>query len=106
MFFNNVTKKHFGHGCLSCNIDYYMNTNFPNNKLSSQTNSKNLESWGFFSLNYTLFICGIIIIILGYIIMATGEVNSFQSLNIAPLFLFIGYIVLIPLSLIIESKDN
>ena len=57
-------------------------------------------------MNYILFICGIIIILLGYIIMATGEVNSFQSLNIAPLFLFIGYIILIPLSLIIESKDN
>ena len=38
--------------------------------------------------------------------MATGEVNSFQSLNIAPIFLFIGYIILIPLSLIIERKDN
>ncbi len=106
MFFNNVTKKHFGHECLGCNIDCYMNTNFPNNKSGSQSNSKNLEPWGFFSLNYMLFICGIIIILSGYIIMATGEVNSFQSLNIAPLFLFIGYIVLIPLSLIIESKDN
>ena len=61
---------------------------------------------GFFSLNYILFICGVIVILLGYIIMATGEVNSFQSLNIAPLFLFFGYIILIPLSLIIESKDN
>ena len=83
-----------------------MNTNFLNNKLDTQTNSKNLESWGFFSLNYILFICGIIVILLGYIIMVTGEVNSFQSLNIAPIFLFIGYIILIPLSLIIESKDN
>jgi len=106
LFFINVTKKDFGHEYLGCNIDCYMNTNFQNNKLGSQTNSKNLESWGFFSLNYILFICGIIIILLGYAIMATGEVNSFQSLNIAPLFLFIGYIILIPLSLIIESKDN
>ena len=106
MFFNNVTKKHFGHECLGCNIDCYMNTNFQNNKLGSQTVSKNLESWDLSSLNYILFICGIITILLGYIIMATGEVNSFQSLNIAPLFLFFGYIILIPLSLIIESKDN
>ena len=106
MFFNNVTKKHFGHERLRCNIDCYMNPNFQNNKLGSQTDSKNLESRYLFSLNYILFICGIITILLGYIIMATGEVNSFQSLNIAPLFLFIGYIILIPLSLIIESKDN
>ena len=38
--------------------------------------------------------------------MATGEVNSFQSLTIAPIFLFIGYIILIPLSLIIEKKEE
>ena len=106
MFFNNVSKKHFGHERLGCNIDCYMNTNFQNNKLGSQNNPNNFELWDFFSLNYILFICGIIIILLGYIIMATGEVNSFQSLNIAPIFLFIGYIILIPLSLIIESKDN
>ena len=83
-----------------------MNTDFESNKLDLQTNSKNFDSWGFSSLNYLLFICGIILILLGYIIMATGEVNSFQSLNIAPFFLFIGYIILIPLSLIIKSKDN
>ena len=35
--------------------------------------------------------------------MATGEVNSFQSLTLAPILLFLGYIILIPISLIIEK---
>ena len=83
-----------------------MNTDSDNNKLDLRDNSKNFKSWNFSSMNYLLFIFGIIIISLGYVIMATGEVNSSQSLSIAPVLLFIGYIVLIPLSLIIDHKDN
>ncbi len=60
----------------------------------------------FSKLNYFIFIFGLISIFFGYIIMSTGEVNSFQSLTLAPIFLFTGYIILIPLSLIIERKKN
>ena len=42
----------------------------------------------------------------GYIVMAKGEVNSFQSLTLAPIFLFLGYIILIPISLLIKRKEN
>ena len=52
---------------------------------------------------YLLF-SGILLIILGYIIMAYGEVNSFQSLTLAPIILFIGYIILIPSALIYKGK--
>ena len=45
-------------------------------------------------------------IFFGYLIMATGEVNSFQSLTLAPIFLFLGYIILIPISLLIKTKEN
>jgi len=83
-----------------------VNTNFKNNKSKIQTNSKRFELWGFYRLNYLLFIYGFILILLGYVVMATGEVNSFQSLTIAPIFLFIGYIILIPLSLMIENKEK
>tara|TARA_Y100001980_G_C14541724_1_gene319832 strand:- start:54 stop:263 length:210 start_codon:yes stop_codon:yes gene_type:complete len=64
------------------------------------------QLWGFSKLNYTIFISGLISIFLGYIVMASGEVNSFQSLTLSPIFLFIGYIILIPLSLIIKSKKG
>ena len=63
--------------------------------------SKNLfESWSFNKTNYFLLFSGILLIILGYFIMAYGEVNSFQSLTLAPVILFIAYIILIPSALI------
>ncbi len=47
---------------------------------------------------------GIVTIILGYIIMATGDTYSFQSLSLAPVLLFIGYIILIPIALLYKKK--
>jgi len=38
--------------------------------------------------------------------MSKGSVNSFQSLTFAPILLFIGYLVLIPLSLLIKDKNS
>ena len=64
------------------------------------------QFWGFSKLNYLIFTFGLISILFGYIVMATGEVNSFQSLTLAPIFLFLGYIILIPISLIINRKEN
>ena len=51
------------------------------------------------------FIAGIILVILGYIVMAAGETYSFQSLTLAPILLFVGYIILIPIALIYK-KDK
>jgi hypothetical protein len=38
--------------------------------------------------------------------MANGTVNSFQSLTIAPIMLFTGYIIVIPAALIYRDKSN
>ena len=64
------------------------------------------ESWTFTRINYIIFGVGIVIIITGYVIMATGDVNSFQSLTIAPIMLFFGYLVIIPVSLIYRDKSE
>ena len=64
-------------------------------KDSNNTNN----NWPFKKINYLLFGIGILVIILGYIIMALGEVDSFQSIKLAPMILLIGYIVIIPLSI-------
>jgi len=61
-------------------------------------------SWSFNKTNYLLLFSGILLIILGYIIMAYGGVNSFQSLTLAPIILFFGYIILIPSALIYRGK--
>mgnify|MGYP006078022915 FL=1 len=73
----------------------------------NQENNKStlFESWSFSNVNYLLFGLGLTLIILGYIVMGNGEVNSFQSLTIAPIMLFLGYIVLIPASLIYRDKN-
>ena len=61
-------------------------------------------SWSFNKTNYFLLFSGVLFIILGYIVMAYGEVNSFQSLTLAPIILFIGYIILIPSALIYRER--
>lgn len=54
--------------------------------------------------NYYLFFAGLFVIIVGYICMATGPVNGFISLTLSPILVSIGYLVLIPVSLIYRKK--
>ena len=58
----------------------------------SENNEKGhlFETWSFSKKNYMFFSLGLVLIILGYVVMATGEVNSFQSLTLAPIMLFAG----------------
>ena len=63
-----------------------------------------VEGWTFNRINYIIFFIGVLFIVFGYIIMATGTVNSFQSLTLAPIMLFLGYIIIIPASLIYRGK--
>tara|TARA_B100000965_G_scaffold279075_1_gene236910 strand:+ start:2999 stop:3217 length:219 start_codon:yes stop_codon:yes gene_type:complete len=56
--------------------------------------------WPYKRKNYVLFGIGVFVIILGYLTMYLGEVNSFQSLVVSPLLLLIGYLVLIPYALL------
>ena len=63
------------------------------------------DTWSYTKKNYILFVCGIIMIILGYIIMVSGETNSFQSLSLSPVILLIGYLILIPASLLYKEKE-
>ncbi len=86
---------------MNCNF-IGMSNLFHNNKDSSE---ELFQNWTFKKENYVFFIAGIISVILGYIIMATGETYSFQSLTLAPILLFVGYIILIPIALIYK-KDK
>ena len=83
-----------------------MTINTKKDQLKDKSHMNVSLSWGFSKLNYLIFTFGLISILFGYIVMATGEVNSFQSLTLAPIFLFLGYIILIPISLIINRKEN
>ena len=86
---------------MNCNFRLMSNL-FQNNKDSSENI---FNSWSYDKKNYVLFGAGIITIILGYIMMAAGDTYSFQSLSLAPVLLFIGYIVLIPIALLYTKKN-
>ena len=78
-----------------------MSNLFHNNKDSS---GNLFQGWSYDKENYIFFVAGIVAVILGYIIMATGKTYSFQSLSMAPILLFIGYIILIPSALIYKKR--
>ena len=73
---------------------------------NSDSNASLFESWDFTTINYILFGIGLALIIVGYLVMAAGEVNSFQSLTLAPIMLFIAYIIVIPAGLIYREKSS
>ena len=74
----------------------------------NNNNSASLfEGWAFGKTNYILFTIGVFMLIIGYYLMASGSVNSFQSLTLSPILLFLGYIIIIPLALVYREKvDN
>ena len=73
-------------------------TNFP--IMENKNKKKLLFSWPDKRKNYILFGVGVFVIIVGYLIMYSGEVDSFQSLVISPLLLLAGYLVIIPMALL------
>ena len=75
-------------------------------KQGNLDNKTLFHSWSFGKINYVLFGIGLFVIILGYIVMATGETESIQSVKIAPLILIIGYCIFIPASILVKPKDK
>jgi general stress protein CsbA len=58
------------------------------------------------STNYIIFGIGILAIIIGYLVMASGDTNSFRSLSLAPIILLIGYLIIIPVAILYRKKEN
>ena len=72
----------------------------------NQNNKTLFHSWSFGRINYQLFGIGLLVIILGYIIMATGKTESIQSVKIAPLILIVGYCIIIPAAILVKPKNK
>jgi len=70
--------------------------------------SKNKEKinfqWPYRRKNYILFAIGVFVIIVGYLIMYLGKVDSFQSLTLSPILLLIGYLIIIPYALLYRNN--
>ena len=75
-------------------------------KQENTDNKALFHSWSFGRINYQLFGIGLFVIILGYIIMASGETESIQSVKIAPLILVFGYCIVIPAAILVKPKDK
>ena len=56
--------------------------------------------------NYQLFFGGLAFIIIGYVLMWNSEVYSQQALTVSILFLAVGYLILIPLAVILKEKKS
>lgn len=56
--------------------------------------------------NYMIIGLGIVLIIIGYILMAANSVDGFLPTVIAPILLVAGYCVIIPLGILIKDKTN
>jgi len=66
----------------------------------SQNKEKVNFQWPYKRKNYVLFAIGVFVIIVGYLIMYLGKVDSFQSLTLSPILLLIGYLIIIPYALL------
>ena len=76
------------------------------NKKKEEKNIHLFKGWTFSKKNYVLGGIGLATIIFGYVIMASGTVNSFRSLTLAPIMLFIGYLIIIPIALLYRDKKK
>jgi ATP/ADP translocase len=56
--------------------------------------------------NYYLLILGIVVIVVGFYFMTIGPWDSFSSLVISPILLFIGYVIVFPLSIFLRKKSE
>ncbi len=56
--------------------------------------------------NFLLLLLGLVIIIAGFVFMSMGPWNSFPSLFISPVLLVIGYLLVLPASILYFKKDK
>jgi len=56
--------------------------------------------------NYLLLALGFIVIIVGFYLMSVGSWNSFASLQISPIILVIGFVVIFPAAIFYRKKDK
>ena len=56
-------------------------------------------------LNRRLFVAGIVVIVAGYFCLGQSPVSGFLSHTFAPILLTVGYVILIPLSLLFRNPS-
>lgn len=64
------------------------------------------ESLGLTKINLYIFIASLLFIILGYVLMALGDTYDVLSLYVSPIVLVIGYVIVLPLSILYKKRDK
>ena len=55
--------------------------------------------------NLKVFVVGLLVIGLGYVLLSIPPADGFLSLTLAPILLVLGYCVVIPVSLLLKDPD-
>ncbi|MFN3136024.1 MAG: hypothetical protein ACK44H_10725 [Candidatus Kryptonium sp.] len=66
----------------------------------------NKQEIPFSTQNFLLLILGIVLIFIGFYLMAIGGVDSFSAVTLAPILLFIAYVIIIPLAILKKFKNE
>ncbi|MDZ7795790.1 MAG: hypothetical protein U5N56_01550 [Candidatus Marinimicrobia bacterium] len=64
------------------------------------------QSMGLTKMNLYIFLTSLGVIILGYILMALGDTYDVLSLYISPIVLTIGYVIILPLSVLYKRNKS
>ena len=56
--------------------------------------------------NYYILFLGLIITVIGFYFMTMGSWDSFSSLVISPIILFIAYVIIFPLSIFLRKRSE
>ncbi len=82
-------------------------------KSFSQSKAKRKFTFSFFNeywtkQNYVFLVIGILVLILGYYLMSFSPWFNVISMNISPIVLLVGYLILLPLSIFFRfnKKQN
>jgi hypothetical protein len=63
-------------------------------------------NWPFSRKNLIWFLASVVVIIVGYIFLSIGPYDSTSSMTIGPVLLVIGYLVILPISIIVRDKPK
>jgi hypothetical protein len=68
--------------------------------------TRKVQDFAFGKRNINILATGLVMLVIGYILMAQPPVNGFLSRTLAPIVLVIAYLVIIPISLMIRDKKE
>jgi hypothetical protein len=57
-------------------------------------------------INYVILMLGVAVVIVGFLVMAAGDAVSALSVTVAPIILFIGFCIIIPIGIIYKQPKK